>query len=127
MPIRVDQAFLTDVINAHRVLADQAPLASRGSTHTVIDQFFLRCGTTNFLPGQRMKDRALERGRQVQSVLVKLGEGAGVRANNLQVYLTLTDDVEDFNNMKADEFFRNVPGWGSGSGAGPTVTPPTPH
>ena len=123
MPIRVDQTFLTDVINTHRLLADEAPLASRGGTGTVIDQMFLRCGTENFGPGQQMKNRVLERGKQTQSFLVKIGEGAGTRANNLQLYLTMSDDVEDFNNMSAEEFFRSVSGWGSGGG--PATPPPT--
>jgi len=125
MPIKVDQAFLNEVINAHRLLADGAPLASRGGTGTLIDQMFLRCGTVNFAPGQQMKDRVLERGKQIQSFLTKIGEGAATRANNLQLYLTLSDDVEDFNNMSAEEFFRSVSGWGSGGGPNtpPTTTP----
>ncbi|MGH3712638.1 MAG: hypothetical protein ACRDT4_04145 [Micromonosporaceae bacterium] len=114
MPITVDEAYLNRLATIMRDLSGQAPAASGGE----IDNMTLRLGHNNFPAGQQLASLLHTRGGEIQQRLVELGETAGNRGVELQMFLQLTGNTEDVNDLTAAEFGSQLPSWSSGGGDG---------
>jgi len=113
VPIHIDEGFLWDVVKANETVYNQAPVASNGT----IEDMVLHAGHQNFASGQRLAQAIRQNGAGVKARLTEIGTTAGNRAQQLRSFIGMTDNVEDLNDMTAQEFMSSIDTWNpNGSG-----------
>jgi hypothetical protein len=109
MPIKVDEDFLNRASKVNDTIATNVLASPNGDIKGIV----LTAGY-NYPLGKDVNAAVANAGAQLQQRLTEIHDTASKRSTQLKMFLLMSDDTEDLNDLTAKDFFTNTPAWNTG-------------
>lgn len=110
MAITVDEAFLNRASKINDTIAQEVVASPHGDIKAIV----LKAGHNNFSLGNSVNATVAKTGADLDARLTEIRDTASLRSNQLQMFIAMTNDTEDLNNLTAQDILTKTPSWNTG-------------
>lgn len=114
MPITVDEAYLNRAANTNTLIAEEVTVSPQGDIASIV----VKSGHSSFPLGVQVRTAVAGIGSNLNTRLTEIRDTANNRAAQLTMFVAVSDDVEDLNDLSAQEFLTNTPAWNTAPSTG---------
>ncbi|GGM63405.1 hypothetical protein ACFFX1_14195 [Dactylosporangium sucinum] len=111
MPLTSDDAYFGRAVNINLTVAEEVTVSPQGDIQTIT----LKPGHTRFSLGTQVQTAVATVGVNLHAKLTDIGSTANNRAAQANLFATVTDDAENMNDIRAQEFLGDAPAWNTSS------------